>query len=330
MKPSLERIGRKFRESWFVVNKIYLLIVLIIFLIIHSGLFLFGFILSLLFFIRGILTAKLPIEPNESFYHRTYTYKQVGNTVLKLDIWYPNQKKSLYPLVFFAHGGGWVSGFRKQPNNVSWCRFLASKGFAAASIDYRLAMRYNMEIILNDYTDALDFVKTNAEGLKINRDNILLMGLSAGGHLALRYASYYSFIKDETKMKGIKGVIAFYAPSDLNDIFDKDHKSIFARVATVATFKGSPKNKPSIYFYYSPIEWISERMVPTLVAHGKKDTVVPYTSSKNLVTKLKSQKVPFKLLIHKKGDHGFETHRSDFHTIRILEETIRFMKSLSN
>ena len=167
LKTSLGRIGRKFRESWFVVNKIYLFIVLIIFFIIHSGLFLFGFIISLLFFIRGIITAKIPIEPNDSFYCQTYTYKEVGNTALKLDVWYPNQKKPVYPLVFFAHGGGWVSGFRKQPNNISWCKFLASKGFATVSIDYRLAMRHSMQIILTDYTDALDFVRTNAELLKI-------------------------------------------------------------------------------------------------------------------------------------------------------------------
>jgi dipeptidyl aminopeptidase/acylaminoacyl peptidase len=154
--------------------------------------------------------------------------------------------------------------------------------------------------------------------------------LSAGGHLALRYASYYTFINHETKMKGIKGVISFYAPSDLSDIFDKEHKSIFARLATVATLKGSPKNNPCIYLYYSPIEWISERMVPTLIVHGKKDTVVPYISSRNLATELKSKNIPCKLLIHKEGGHGFETHRTDFHTIRILEETIRFMKSLAN
>lgn len=328
LKTSLGRIGRKFRESWFVVNKIYLFIVLIIFFIIHSGLFLFGFIISLLFFIRGIITAKIPIEPNESFYYQTYTYKQVGNTALKLDVWYPNQKKPVYPLVFFAHGGGWVSGFRKQPNNISWCKFLASKGFATVSIDYRLAMRHSMQIVLTDYTDALDFVRTNAELLKINRDSILLMGLSAGGHLALRYASYYTFIKHEKAMKGIKGVIAFYAPTDLSDIFDKDHKSLFARFATAATLKGSPKNNPSVYFYYSPIEWISERMVPTLAVHGKNDTVVPYMSSINLVTELKAKSIACKLLIHKEGGHGFETHRTDFHTIRILEETIHFMKSL--
>lgn len=325
LKISLERVGKRIRESWFITNKIHFLIVLIVFFVINSSLFLFGFFLSLLFFFRGVITAKLPIEPNESFYCHTYTYKRVGNTPLKLDIWYPNKNKPLYPLVFFAHGGGWVSGFRNQPKNSSWCKFLASKGFATVSIDYRLAIRHNMETILTDYTDALDFVKTNADLLKIRKGDMLLMGLSAGGHLALRYASYYTFFNHERKMEGIKGVIVYYAPSDLNDIFDKDHKSLFARFATVTTLKGSPKNKPNLYCYYSPIEWISERMVPTLVVHGKRDTVVPYASSMNLVNKLKYMNVPSKLLMHKSGGHGFEAHLNDFQTIRILEKTIRFI-----
>jgi len=328
LRESFERRVKKFRESWFVVNKIYFFIILVILSVINSTLFLTSFIIILVSYIRGILKAKVPIEPNESFHYLTYIYKNVGNTALKLDIWYPNQIRNVYPLIFFAHGGGWISGFRNQPNNVSWSKFLASKGFATASIDYRLAIRNNMEIILADYTDALDFVKDNAEKLKISKDNIVLMGLSAGGHLALLYASYYTFMNYETKMKGIKGVSVYYSPSDLRDMFGKGQKSLFARFATMATLKGIPDKKPGPYSYYSPIEWISEKMVPTLVVHGRKDMVVPYTSSINLIRKLKSKNIPCKFFLHKKGGHGFETHLKDFQTIKILEETVRFMKRL--
>lgn len=191
-------------------------------------------------------------------------------------------------------------------------------------------MRNSMENILTDYTDALDFIKNNAEWLRIDKNDIVLMGLSAGGHLALLYASYHTFMNHETKMKGIKGVSVYYPPSDLRDIFGKEQKSLFARFATIATLKGIPANKPSRYFYYSPIEWISERMIPTLVVHGKKDMVVPYRSSINLVSKLKSKSIPCRLLLHKRGGHGFETHLKDFRTIRILEETVRFMKWIDN
>ena len=330
LRESLGRIVRKFRESWFVVNKIYFFVALLLLSAIKSGLFLTGFIIPVVYYIRGIVKAKIPIEPDGTFHYLTYKYKKVGNTVLKMDIWYPNHIKHAYPLVFFAHGGGWISGIRNQPKNVSWCKFLASKGFATASIDYRLAMRNSMESILTDYADALDFVKNNAEKLKIKKDDIVLMGLSAGGHLALLYASYNTFMNHEAKMKGIKGVAVYYSPSDLKDMFGKEQKSLLARFATMATLKGIPGNKPGLYYYYSPIEWISERMIPTLVVHGRRDMVVPYTSSINLLSKLKSKNIPCRFLLHEEGGHGFETHLKDFQTIRILEETVRFMKRLAN
>ncbi len=247
--------------------------------------------------------------------------------MLKLDIWYPKKKKHVYPLIFFAHGGGWISGFRNQLKNVSWCKFLASKGLATATIDYRFAMLNSMEDILQDYTDALNFVKENAIKLEIDKNDIVLMGLSAGGHLALLYTSYYSFLKQSQKLEGIKGVCAYYSPSNLRDLFGKEQKSLFARFAAMATLKGSPNKKPVQYSYYSPIQWISERMIPTLLVHGKKDIIVPCTSSINLLKKLKSKKVPCKLLLHKEGCHGFEVHLNDFETIKILEKTVKFMKS---
>ena len=328
LRESLERVARKFRESWFVVNKIYLFIFVLLLSVTKPALLLAGLIIPVVLYIRGIVKAKVPIEPNGTFHYLTYMYKEVGNTLLKLNIWYPNQIKQAYPLIFFAHGGGWISGFRNQPNNVSWCKFLASRGFATASIDYRRAMRNSMENILTDYGDALDFVKNNAEKLRINKDDIVLMGLSAGGHLALLYASYHTFLNHETKMKGIKGVCVYYSPSDLRDIFGKEQKSLLARFATMATLKGMPDNKPELYDYYSPIEWISERMIPTLVVHGKKDMLVPYRSSIKLVRELKSKNIPCRLLLHKEGGHGFETHLKDFRTIRILEGTVRFMRRL--
>jgi acetyl esterase/lipase len=188
-------------------------------------------------------------------------------------------------------------------------------------------MLNNIAAILTDYSDALDYIRENAEELRIDKDDIFLMGLSAGGHLALLYASYNTFMNHKMKMKGIRGVSVYYSPSDLRDIFAKEQKSLFARFATMTTLKGIPKNKPDLYSCYSPIEWISERMIPTLVVHGRRDMVVPYASSIGLVSKLKSKKVPCRFLLHRTGGHGFETHLKDFRTIRILEETVRFMRN---
>ena len=96
-----------------------------------------------------------------------------------------------------------------------------------------------MEDILSDYTDALDYVRDNSEKLSLDRDNIVLMGLSAGGHLSLLYSTYYTHNDNKDRMEGIKAVVAYYSPSDLNDIFVSENKSLFAKFATKQTLKGS-------------------------------------------------------------------------------------------
>ena len=180
----------------------------------------------------------MPMEVDVDIEFKTLVYKK-RNRDLKLDLYYPARMGDKNPLIYFAWGG-WISGFRNQPNNVSWCRFLASRGFMVASIDYRYGLTNSMEDILRDYGDGLQFLRDRAEELKIDRDNIILMGLSAGGHLSLLYAAYNSFLELEDRIKGIRAVVAYYAPSNLKDIFDKGNKSLFAKFGTARTLDGKP------------------------------------------------------------------------------------------
>ena len=123
-------------------------------------------------------------------------------------------------------------------------------------------------------------------------------------------------------------MVAYYSPSELSDLFSPDSKSLFARFAALATLKGTPKKENEVYTYYSPIEWISDKMLPVLIVHGKCDNIVPFESSVKLAKKLQEFGVPFKFFVHKKGDHGFEQSRKDYQTKKILEDTVKFMKDL--
>ncbi len=324
----MEFFRKKSGRTWFNANKLYLFPVLLVLTLVNSTLTVAGLMVILFFFLYSIARARLPINPGKSFDHITREYRKSERRVLKLDIWYPHKSITRYPVVFFAHGGGWVSGFRNQPNNISWCRFLASKGFAVVSIDYRYGFTSTIEEILSDYQAALNFVRKNAENLHLDPENIILMGLSAGGHLALLYASYYTYTRSKDRMSGIRGVVAYYAPSNLRDIFSPEEKSIFARFAAAATLKGTPRSVSESYRYYSPVEWLSERMVPTIIVHGRDDTVVPLGSSVELAERLNCLGVACTFLIHPDAGHGFETKRRDLRTTRILIETVRGMKAM--
>lgn len=324
----MEKIKNKIRESFFIVNKVYLFLAFILLSIENMGLGIIYFLGTLFVFLWKTLRSKVPMEVDDKIKVETVSYKTVDDKDLKIDIYYPIDKsKKNYPLVYFCHGGGWISGFRNQPNNISWCKYLASKGFIASSIDYRYGYKNTIEDLLGDYSDGLDYLKVNSNKFQIDKENIVLMGLSAGGHLALLYSSFNSFMKNEEKIKGIKSVVAYYPPSNLKDLFTDDSKSIFTRFAVSRTLKGTPISKDEIYETYSPINWVSKNMVPTLIAHGKIDKVVPFESSVKLIKKLKSLNVDSQFLVHNKGPHSFDTILKDYKTVDSIEKTIRFIRS---
>lgn len=323
----MDKLKSKLKGSFFFVNKIYLFLIFIGLFLSDVTLGLYYFILSIIVYLWKTVTSKVPMSTPGEIHKETYTYKKTGDRDLLLDIYYPTEKPLReYPFIYFSHGGGWISGFRNQPNNVSWCKFLAAKGFAVASIDYRYGYRNDMSDILSDYTDGLKYIKKNAKKLKIDRSKIVLMGLSAGGHLALLYSTYHTFMKNSKPMEGIKSVVAYYPPSNLSDLFSSDNKSIFAKFAARRTLNGRPTEVKEIYDYYSPINYISESMIPTLIAHGKLDNTVPFQSSINFIKKLDYYNVDHTFLVHKYGDHSFDTNLSDYSTISILDKTVRYIR----
>lgn len=324
----MDKIKNQFRKSFFMVNKLYLFVIFIGLFLQDATLGFYYFILSIIIFVLKTLRSKLPISTDKDFIRNTYTYKSIKNKDLKMDIWYPSKKyKKPYPLVYFCHGGGWISGFRNQPNNVSWCKYLADKGFAVVSIDYRYGYKNTMEDILSDYTDGIKYIKKRSNKFNIDKENIILMGLSAGGHLSLLYSTYNTLKSPKSEMmKGIKSVVAYYSPTDLKDILDEDNKSLFARFATKQTMKGSPEEFNKIYEYYSPINYVSESMVPTLIVHGKNDNTVPFNSSVKFIKKLHLYNVKYDFLVHKTGDHSFDTNLKDYATVNILDKTVRFIR----
>ena len=324
----MDKFREKFKMSYFVVNKIYIFLLFLFLVVEDLTLGFYYFLISIFVYSWKVFRSKVPIEVNEDFHPKTYIYKETSKKELKLDIYYPIRYSKNYPLVFFCHGGGWISGFRNQPNNVSWCKFLASKGFAVVSIDYRYGYKNNMEDILLDYTDALEYVKENSRELSIDKNNIVLMGLSAGGHLALLYSTYHSFNSNKERMAGIKGVVAYYSPTNLNQIFVSENKSLFAKFATRQTLKDSPVDEDNVYDYYSPINWLSENMIPTLLVHGKLDTTVPFQSSVDFAKKLKYFNIRYAFLVHKKGGHSFDTQLEDMATVNILERTIGYIRKM--
>ncbi|UXF01523.1 peptidase S9 [Fervidobacterium riparium] len=251
---------------------------------------------------------------------------------LKLDIYYPvgyfhknashmtqdmreEIVKSAKGIVLFAHGGGWITGYRRQPNNTSWYRYLVSEGFIVATIDYARGYKAVIEQLVDELGIALQFVKGIMKKQRVER-KISLMGLSAGGHLALLTASRFP--------EDVDSVVAYYVPCDLLDIWKSP--SIFARIAAATTLKRLPNKDRYIYEKYSPINNLNRNFPKTLLVHGLKDSVVPYHSSVKMFKKLRENGITSKLLLHHFGNHGFEFVLRDKRTVDIIEKTCAFLE----
>ncbi|GAA0376299.1 alpha/beta hydrolase [Bowmanella denitrificans] len=88
------------------------------------------------------------------------------------------------PLVLFIHGGGWALGDLDCYDAL--VRDLCQKsGCLFVSLDYRLAPEHPYPAGLDDVSQALNWVFTQADTLNASPAHIAIMGDSAGGNLAL-------------------------------------------------------------------------------------------------------------------------------------------------
>lgn len=89
-----------------------------------------------------------------------------------------------YPLVLFAHGGGWTFG--SVDSHDGTMRHLAHySGCAVLGMDYRLAPEHPFPAALDDLLAAIRFAEDGHLGVGIDATRIALAGDSAGANLAL-------------------------------------------------------------------------------------------------------------------------------------------------
>lgn len=110
------------------------------------------------------------------------TYVQYGTRCMKLDLYLPAAPRANVPVVVLVHGGGWRYGFRSEfaPMAVR----LAQRGYAAATISYRLAGEAQYPAAIHDVRAAVRWVRAHAGEYHLDPQRIALAGGSAGGQIA--------------------------------------------------------------------------------------------------------------------------------------------------
>ena len=207
------------------------------------------------------------------------------------------------PCVLLIHGGGWDGG--RKTEFAGFNRHLASRGFAVAAIEYRLAPQFPWPAPRDDAQAAVAWLKAHAAELQIDPTRLVLFGRSAGGSIAEAVA-YGS------PDPAIRGVAAFYAPADLPYawITSKEGDVLDPLKLLRQYLGGSPEQVPAAYAAASGYLQARRGAPPTLLVHGDRDVIVWQRQSERLAERLAANGVPHALISLPWATHGFEFHGS--------------------
>jgi acetyl esterase/lipase len=124
---------------------------------------------------------------------------------LNLDV-YPATGTGL-PVVIFVHGGGWFRG-DKSSVDAKPAAF-NTRGYVFVSVNYRLLPEAGVLQQMEDVARAVRWVKRHIGPYGGDPSRIVLMGHSAGAHLAALLATDESYLRAEgLSLADIQGVIA--------------------------------------------------------------------------------------------------------------------------
>lgn len=219
---------------------------------------------------------------------------------LPMELW-PGVGPGPHPVVIAIHGGSWNKG---EPSQLSKAyRYLADRGITVAAITYRLAPEHTFPAQLDDVQAAIRWMRERAGELGTDPERTVLLGRSAGGHLALLGA----YTTDDP---GIRGVVALYPPTDMNWSWaHPTHPWILDTPKTLSEFLGgSPDQVPERYDAASPIDFVGPDSPPTLLVHGSRDELVFAEQSQRLAARLAESGVPHALVETPWDTHGLDAN----------------------
>ncbi len=217
-------------------------------------------------------------------------YGRVGNRPLLLDLYTPENIQKPAPALIFIHGGGWKSG-DKSDYKYYTVRF-AKRGLVAATIGYRFIKEAKFPAAVEDAKCAVRWMRAHAEELHVDPDKIVVIGGSAGGHLALM-AGYTAdtglFVNGghEDVSDAVAGVVDLYGPTDLTTPEARVNPTV------TAFFEQSYEKDPESYRLASPIHHLNADAPPTMIIQGTIDDIMPVEQSDELAERLQELGVPY-------------------------------------
>jgi len=235
-------------------------------------------------------------------------YATVGDISLLLDLYLP-RKDGDPPLIVWVHGGAWRRGSRANMP-LEW---LVEKGFAVASVDYRLSPLAKFPAQVHDCKAAIRFLRGEQDEFGYNSRRIAIAGSSAGGHLAalIGTTNHHSELegtvgKHLEQSSAVNVIVDYYGPTNFMTILKQSTPhGLSVRVPALQLLLGEqPENTPKLARLASPVFHLDRKDPPLLMLHGDQDPQVPINQSHELHAAYKQHGVVAHLEVVHGGVHG--------------------------
>lgn len=200
-------------------------------------------------------------------------------------------------LVLICPGGGYEMTSDREAEMTAF-QFL-SKGYHVAILRYSTRPSVYPAALL-ELAKAISMVRMNAKEWRVNPNNIVVQGCSAGGHLAASLGVFWNekFIADKLGIENEKikpnGLILNYPVITSGDFA---HRGSFD-----ALLNGIETNE--LLERVSLEKQVNEKVPRTFIWHTFEDELVPVENSLLFVQALNHYKIPTEFHMYEHGQHG--------------------------
>jgi acetyl esterase/lipase len=193
------------------------------------------------------------------------------NVLQNYDLYLPSTRNTRNPVIVLLHPGAWRIGDKAAINSIVKRMIDKRLNCAIVNMNYRLTSSVGITYTeqIQDINTLLNKLKIDSKTLNIST-NFMLVGISAGGHLAMLYANSPLGDKLASGVAGIVPPVNFTAPSMYDGIIKSDVQKLIGKPYSMASEE---------YFKASPIFQFTERSPPMIVFFGGKDETVPVDQS---------------------------------------------------
>ncbi len=262
----------------------------------------------------------------------------------KLDLYIPNEGTGPFPVIIEIHGGGFMMGAKS--GEITPMLEGVKRGYAVASINYRMSGEALFPAAINDVKAAIKFLRANAAKYNLNPGKFATWGGSAGGNLSalaamsgdvasLVDASLGNASVSDAVQAGVDwfGPIYFstmdaeFAALGTTGAMGATNSANSAESKYLGKVIGTPEAQPLIEAA-SPLTYITKNAPPLYIQHGTVDRNIPITQSINFAAKLASVIGADKVIFEKieGAAHGGSQFNATENAAKILNFLDKYLK----